>query len=96
MTQGPAIVRPNLTIDLDLERFELAAKAHDWVGKDGKFDYTLIARVLNCSERQAYRVLTHESRPGPSFIAELLTAAEESGFRRLFRIVDSAAPIGRK
>lgn len=95
MTTESQIVRPGLTIDLDYARFDKVAKAHDWKTGGGNYAYDVIAAALNLSARQVMRILDRESRPGTSFIAEALTAADEVGFRRLFRIVNSADPIGK-
>lgn len=95
MTQDSGVIaRPARTVELDFGKFHKLAEAHDWLLTDG-YDYDRIAYELAISTRHARRVLGRESRPGGTFIGGLLTAAEEAGFRRVFRLVDLDAPIGK-
>ena len=89
------IIRPARAIELDLGMFRGLASTHDWLIKDG-YDYDRIAYEFAISQRQAYRVLKCKSRPGVGFIGGLLTAADEAGFRRMFRIVNKTDPIGKE
>jgi hypothetical protein len=92
--ESDLIVRPTRTIELDFAKFTKLAIGYGWMANGG-FDFDRIAAELGISERQTYRVLGRESRPGANFIGGLLTAAEEVGFRRLFKIVNASDPIGR-
>ena len=80
-------VRPTQTIELESRTFAKVAKSHEWM-TGGGFDYSRVAADLGISQRQAYRVLDRESRPGIAFVGGLLIAEEEADFRSLFRIVD--------
>jgi transcriptional regulator with XRE-family HTH domain len=78
-----------MAIELNLTMFEKVARSYGWTSN------TDIAAALGISERQVTRVRSGKSRPGSTFIAGLLSAAEETGFRRLFRVVPESAPIGK-
>lgn len=80
--------RNAMTIELNLPVFEKIARSNGWTTN------AEIAEALGISERQVRRVRSGNGRPGIDFIAGLLTAVEEAGFRRTFRVVPSSAPIG--
>jgi hypothetical protein len=87
-------IRVPRTIEVDFTRFNRVADRHGWmVGP--KYDYARIAYELGISERQAYRVLDREGRPGGLFLGGFLTADEEVDFRSVFRIVRADDPIGK-
>lgn len=77
------------TIELNLSVFEKVARSNGWASN------IEIAEAIGISERQVERIRNGQSRPGTDFIAGLLDAAEEAGFRRLFRIVPKSASIGK-
>lgn len=81
--------REAMTIELNLGVFEKVAGSNGWDGN------TEIAEAVGISERQVERIRNGQSRPGTDFIAGVLTAAPEVGFRRLFRIVPKSASIGK-
>lgn len=76
-----------MTIELNLAVFEKVARANGW-GSSAE-----IAQAIGVSERQVSRIRSGNGRPGIEFIAGLLDAAEEVGFRRLFRIVPKSESI---
>jgi transcriptional regulator with XRE-family HTH domain len=81
--------REAMTIELNRPIFEKVARSNGWTtGAE-------LAEVLGMSERQVSRIRSGTSRPGIDFIAGLLSAVEESGFRRLFRIVPKSESIGK-
>lgn len=79
--------RDEMTIELNLPVFEKIARAHGW-GSNAE-----IAEAIGVSERQVRRVRNGTGRPGIEFIAGLLNAVEEAGFRRTFRVVPKSASI---
>lgn len=81
--------RDALTIELKRDIFEKIARANGWTSN------AEIAEALRISERQVSRIRSGQGRPGISFIAGLLNAAEETGFRRCFRVVPESEPIGK-
>lgn len=78
-----------MTIELMLSVFEKVAQSHGWTSNAD------IADAIGMSEKQISRVRSGKQRPGIPFIAGLLTAAPETGFRRLFRVVPESDPIGK-
>lgn len=81
--------RDAMTIELNLPVFEKVARSNGWTNS------TEVATAIGVSERQVRRVRNGDGRPGIEFIAGLLAAAEEVGFRRLFRIVPKSESIGK-
>ena len=79
--------REAMTIELNLSVFEKVARANGWASN------IEIAKAVGVSERQVERIRGGQSRPGIDFIAGVLDAAEEAGFRRLFRVVPKSDPI---
>lgn len=77
-----------MTIELNLPVFEKVARSNGWSNN------AEIAQAIGVSERQVRRVRGGDGRPGIDFIAGLLNAAEEAGFRRLFRIAPKSESIG--
>lgn len=90
MERADTALREPMAIELNLTVFEKVARSYGWASNEE------IAKALGVSERQVSRVRRGKGRPGTAFIAGLLTAAEEVGFRRLFRIVPASHPIGRE
>lgn len=78
-----------MTIELKLGVFEKLARSNGWTSNGD------IAAALGISERQVSRIRSGKSRPGVNFIAGLLNAVEEAGFRRTFRVVPESDPIGK-
>ena len=78
-----------MTIELRLGAFEKIAQFNGWTSNAD------IANAIGISEKQVSRVRSGKQRPGITFIAGLLTAVEEAGFRRLFRLVPESDPIGK-
>jgi transcriptional regulator with XRE-family HTH domain len=91
MTTDAAGAEPQepMAIELKLDVFEKLVRSHGWTSN------AEIAAALGISERHALRVRKGKARPGIAFIAGLLTACEEAGFRRTFRVVRESAPIGK-
>lgn len=81
MERTDAAQRDAMTIELNLAVFEKVARSNGW-GNNAE-----IADAIGVSERQVSRIRSGKGRPGIDFIAGLLNAAEEAGFRRLFRVV---------
>lgn len=88
-THAETAPREPMTIELKLTVFEKLVSSHGWTSN------AEIAAALGISERHVLRVRKAETRPGVNFIAGLLEACEEAGFRRTFRIVPESAPIGK-
>lgn len=84
-------IRPAQTIELDRRLFAKIAKSHNWL-TTGSYDYGRVAAELGVSQRQAYRVLDGESRPGTGFLGGLLAADEEFDPRELFHAVSLQRP----
>jgi len=80
-------IRPAQTIELDRRVFAKVAKSHGWLTSGG-YDYSRAAAELGVSQRQAYRVLDGESRPGTGFLGGLIVADDEVDLRKLFHAVD--------
>jgi len=81
--------REAMTIELNRPVFEKIARANGWTSN------TEIAEAVGISERQVERIRGGKSRPGIDFIAGVLHAAEEAGFRRLFRVVPKSESTGK-
>lgn len=87
--EATAAPREAMTIELNLPVFEKIARSNGWATA------AEIAEAIGVSERQVERIRSGKSRPGTDFIAGLLNAAEEAGFRRTFHVVPKSASIGK-
>lgn len=81
--------REAMTIELNLPVFEKIARSNGWTTA------AEIAAAIGVSERQVERIRAGHGRPGTDFIAGLLHAVEEAGFRRTFRVVPKSESIGK-
>lgn len=89
MTTDAETPQEAMAIELKLTVFEKVARSNGWTTNAD------IAAAIGISEKQVSRIRTGKSRPGIGFIAGLLTAADEVGFRRLFRVIPESDPIGK-
>lgn len=95
--ESGATSRPTWTIELSHANFRSLAKREGWINDDGRYDYDLIATKLGVSESQVRRILTYKQRPGTDFLGGLHNATNDDfRYRKVFRHVRSASPIGRE
>lgn len=87
MERTDAAERDAMTIELNLAVFEKITRSNGW-GSNAE-----IAKAIGVSERQVSRIRSGKGRPGIDFIAGLLNAVEEAGFRRTFRVVPKSESI---
>jgi hypothetical protein len=89
-TERTSRIQPAWTVELHRDRFEVIAKAHAWDSN------VAVAKAIGISPRQVARVLDGTTAPGVAFIAGLLAAAPETGFRRMFEIVPATDVTGEE
>jgi hypothetical protein len=81
---------PLKTIVLQHDRFAAIAEQRGWTSN------AAIARAIGVPERTVDRIIAGTSQPTIAFIAGLLVAVPELGFRRVFEPVVASDIEGRK
>jgi hypothetical protein len=95
-TQDTGITRSPWTLELSHRDFRALAGRHGWLTGD-RYDFDLIAEVLELSEPTVRRVLNAEQRPATTFLGGLHYATGDSfRYRQVFRSVRASDPIGKE